>query len=379
MKILNFFNLERISAFITWVFVSSSALYYSFSYYGASSIRPWLTSSVVVGIALCFSVVTRRDMSLPQWRIPLLVTMYLLAVASLFLQPYTYLAIFLVIWSALLPYYLAWRKCLPVSVLAALPLGLIHTFYWQDSDAWLLAALFWTFNFFAMMMSNVAINEKLAREKSDELNRQLTSTQQLVRQAGQQDERLRIARNIHDVLGHHLTALTINLQVASLKAKGAGQDEVKAHVDQCHSLAKLLLSDVREAVSEIRENAALDWQQAVSALFIGLPRPRLQLSIADNVKVEDVRTADILLRCVQESLTNTIKHSQSAQLYVSLSKHKNSYLLTLQDEQSVTEKTMKQGNGLTGMAERVAQSGGVMKYGFNSQGFLIDILLPEHS
>ena len=333
----------------------------------------------MVGIALCFSVVTRRDMSLPQWRIPLLVTMYLLAVASLFLQPYTYLAIFLVIWSALLPYYLAWRKCLPVSVLAALPLGLIHTFYWQDSDAWLLAALFWTFNFFAMMMSNVAINEKLAREKSDELNRQLTSTQQLVRQAGQQDERLRIARNIHDVLGHHLTALTINLQVASLKAKGAGQDEVKAHVDQCHSLAKLLLSDVREAVSEIRENAALDWQQAVSALFTGLPRPRLQLSIADNVKVEDVRTADILLRCVQESLTNTIKHSQSAQFYVRLSKHKNSYLLTLQDEQSVTEKTIKQGNGLTGMAERVVQSGGVMKYGFNSQGFLIDILLPEHS
>lgn len=377
MKILKFFDFERTSALITWLFVSSSALYYSFSHYGVSSSRPWLTSAVVGGIALCFSVVTRRDMSFPQWRIPLLVTLYVLSVTSLFLLPYSYLAIFLVIWSALLPYYLAWKICLAVSVVAALPLGLIHSFYWQDSYALLTAALFWTFNLFAMMMSNVAIKEKMAREKSDELNRQLTSAQQLIRQAGQQDERLRIARNIHDVLGHHLTALTINLQVASHKANASGLDEVKAHVDQCHSLAKLLLSDVREAVSDIRENAALDWQQAVRALFKDLPRPSLQLSIADNVKIEDVTTADTLLRCVQESLTNTIKHTQSAQLCVSLTKHKNSYWLKLQDEQVQAESPVKKGNGLTGMLERVEQTGGTMKFGFNNQGFLIDILLPE--
>ncbi|WP_288388534.1 histidine kinase [uncultured Alteromonas sp.] len=357
--------------------MSSSALYYSFSHYGVSSPRPWLTCAVAGGIALCFSVVTRRDMSLPQWRIPLLVTMYVLSVASLFLLPYSYLAIFLVIWSALLPYYLAWKICLAVSVIAALPLGLIHSFYWQDSYALLTAALFWTFNLFAMMMSNVAIKEKMAREKSDELNRQLTSAQQLIRQAGQQDERLRIARNIHDVLGHHLTALTIHLQVASHKAKGAGEDEVKTHVDQCHSLAKLLLSDVREAVSDIRENAPLDWQQAVRALFKDLPRPSLQLSIADNVSIEDVTTADILLRCVQESLTNTIKHTQSAQLQVTLDKSEKGYSLTLQDEQVPTAKTIQLGNGLTGMSERIEESGGSVKFSFNKHGFFTHVLLPE--
>ncbi|WP_305444650.1 sensor histidine kinase [Alteromonas stellipolaris] len=377
MKILSFMNIERASALVTWLFVSSSALYYAFSQYGVSSHRPWLIVAVVVGIAACLSVVTRRDMPLPKWRIPLLIAMYLLAVGGLFLLPYSYLAIFLVIWSALLPYYAGWGTCLVVSVFAALPLGVIHTFYWQDPHAWLTAALFWTFNLFAMMMSNVAIKEKSAREKSEALNRQLTSTQQLIHQAGRQDERLRIARNIHDVLGHHLTALTIHLQVASHKANAAGQDEVKAHVDKCHSLAKLLLSDVREAVSDIRENAPLDWQQAVRALFKDLPRPSLQLSIADNVSIEDVSTADILLRCAQESLTNTIKHTQSAHLYVTLEKNQEGYSLTLQDEQVPTAKTIQLGNGLIGMSERIEEAGGSVKFSFNKHGFSTHILLPE--
>jgi two-component system sensor histidine kinase DesK len=377
MKILSFMNIERASALVTWLFVSSSALYYAFSQYGVSSHRPWLIVAAAVGLALCFSVVTRRDTSLPSWRIPLLIIMYLLATGSLLLLPYSYLAIYLVVWSALLPYYLGWRTCLVVSVLAALPLGVIHTFYWQDPYAWLTAALFWTFNLFAMMMSNVAIKEKSAREKSEALNRQLTSAQQLIHQAGRQDERLRIARNIHDVLGHHLTALTIHLQVASHKAKGAGEDEVKTHVDQCHSLAKLLLSDVREAVSDIRENAPLDWQQAVKALFKDLPRPSLQLSIADNVSIEDVTTADILLRCVQESLTNTIKHTQSAQLHVNLNKSEKGYSLTLQDEQVPTAKTIQLGNGLTGMSERIEEAGGSVKFSFNKHGFFTHVLLPE--
>jgi signal transduction histidine kinase len=134
---------------------------------------------------------------------------------------------------------------------------------------------------------------------------------------------------------------------------------------------------VREAVSDIRENAPLDWQQAVRALFKDLPRPSLQLSIADNVSIEDVTTADILLRCVQESLTNTIKHTQSAQLQVTLDKSEKGYSLTLQDEQVPTAKTIQLGNGLTGMSERIEESGGSVKFSFNKHGFFTHVLLPE--
>lgn len=143
-----------------------------------------------------------------------------------------------------------------ISIPLALPTILIQGAVWQEQQAVLTGALFWAFKLFAMIMSNTAIKESKAREEADALNRQLLSTQQLMKQALTQDERLRIARNIHDVLGHHLTALTINLQVASRKAdllESTESQAIKRQVEQSHSIAKLLLSDVREAISDIRE------------------------------------------------------------------------------------------------------------------------------
>ena len=66
---------------------------------------------------------------------------------------------------------------------------------------------------------------------------------------GQEDERRRIARELHDLVGHHLTALTLNLEVVTHLVDG----KVLGHVQQAHSLAKLLLADVREVVSEMRD------------------------------------------------------------------------------------------------------------------------------
>jgi replicative DNA helicase len=59
---------------------------------------------------------------------------------------------------------------------------------------------------------------------------------------------------LHDLLGHHLTALSLNLEVAGHLAQGKAQE----HVNQAHTLAKLLLSDVREAVSRLRDDDAID-------------------------------------------------------------------------------------------------------------------------
>lgn len=380
MKILKILDLERASALVTWLLVSGSALYYLFLRYEASHWQPWLALVMFMLLAVCFALITREDNKSLRWRCALLVGIYILSVASLFLLPFSYLAIFLVIWSALLPYYLSWRTSLMLSVPAIAPMSLIHTYFWHDNNALLTATLFWSFNLFAMMMSKVAIKEKDARAKADSLNRQLLSTQQLIRQASQQDERLRIARNIHDVLGHHLTALTIHLQVASHKAKSSGNADIQKHVDQCHGLAKLLLGDVREAVSDIRDHATLNWEQAVLALFEALPRPVVDLSVADDVNIEDLTTADVLLRCVQESLTNTIKHSQSRKLSVDLHKAESNYVLTMQDDQGRPKGNVNvmfaPGNGLQGMAERVEGVGGIIESKFNEKGFFTKIILP---
>jgi signal transduction histidine kinase len=326
--------------------------------------------------------------------------MYALAIGSQLVVPYSYLAIFVVIWSAILPYYVPWKHCLVLSVPIAIPTALIQANLWHEQQAVLTGALFWTFNLFAMIMSNTAIKEARAREDADALNRQLSSTQQLMKQALTQDERLRIARNIHDVLGHHLTALTINLQVASRKVsmlEGKDPQDIKKHVEQSHSIAKLLLSDVREAVSDIRENAAINFSDAVHALVEELPRPRVALHIDDNLSLTNVSIADCLLRCMQEALTNVIKHSSAQFFVISLQQQDGSYYLCMQDScvpsdpkaylsnlelnleeaKHIHDAAVTPGNGLKGMQERVSSLGGHIAWQQNKDGFQIDIQIPE--
>jgi signal transduction histidine kinase len=171
--------------------------------------------------------------------------------------------------------------------------------------------------------------------------------------------------------------LTINLQVASRKSKLAGNDEVMAQVDQCHAIAKLLLSDVREAVSDIRENAAIDFNGALQSLISDLPRPQVQLDIQPDFILSNVKIADALLRIIQEGLTNVIRHTQSHRFNIALSKHDNVYILVMQDVQLNVEKPITQGNGLIGMRERVSALGGELQTGFNAQGFCIRATLVE--
>ncbi len=66
-------------------------------------------------------------------------------------------------------------------------------------------------------------------------------------------ERMRISRELHDLVGHHLTALSLNLEVANHLVGGAAQE----HVRQAQTVARLLLTDVREAVSQLREDATI--------------------------------------------------------------------------------------------------------------------------
>ena len=402
-------DVERASACITWMVISGSALYFLEKHFSLLHWRTLSAGFIFLLLAVCFVLLSsekRSNSSNSLRRFALLGVMYALAIGSQLVVPYSYLAIFVVIWSAILPYYVPWKRCLVLSVPVAIPTALIQANLWHEQQAVLTGALFWTFNLFAMIMSNTAIKEARAREDADALNRQLSSTQQLMKQALTQDERLRIARNIHDVLGHHLTALTINLQVASRKIsmlEGKDPQDIKKHVEQSHSIAKLLLSDVREAVSDIRENAAINFSDAVHALVEELPRPRVTLHIDDNLSLTNVSIADCLLRCMQEALTNVIKHSSAQYFVISLQQREGSYYLCLQDSCVPSEQSdsrgannspeahltnleeannihnahVTPGNGLKGMQERVSALGGHITWQQREQGFQIDIQIPE--
>ena len=309
--------------------------------------------------------------------------LFCIVVAIYFVIPFTFIAIFMVIFSAITPFLMNIKWAFLISPLWSVPHYLVYHFYWDHNGAALNALLFWTFNLFALVMINSNIKERKARLEAEEANRQLLTTQALLNEAVKQGERVRIARNIHDLLGHHLTALTINLQVASRKTNDKDKD-VKASIDQCHQLAKLLLSDVREAVSDIRDKSKIDLATSINAVLHNLPNLQVNLSVDSNIQLADIQVADAIIKCVQESITNTIKHAQGKQLCISLkqesedSKSTNrisTIILEISNDGLMPTK-INVGNGLIGMQERINALKGHIKFMLNQGKFCTYVSIP---
>ena len=369
------FNVEKATLLITWGIVAGSALLLM-EQRDDSAGHIAAAATCFVTFLVCFMIAVREE-SYPHdllVRVSLMVIQYLAILGVYFLVPFTYTAILVTMWGGQLPHYMSFRKAILSSPVWSAPLWLIHTYYWDREFMLLSALLFWTFNLFALMMINATLKEQRAREASNELNRELMATQALLSQATKQAERVRIARNIHDLLGHHLTALTINLQVASRISQGQAQEKI----DECHGLAKLLLSDVREAVSEIREKSNLELEVALKALLDNVPQMQIKMDYDPDLHITDVTVAETILRCVQESLTNSLKHSQANIFEIKLKERNNHIQLQIKDNGS-NHGEMKLGNGLKGMRERVQEVGGTIQFESAEQGFLTSIEFPEYA
>lgn len=368
------FSIESMTAVVTWLIVSLAGIWLMI---GAESFAVWRVVTVSI-LLLVFIISFLLAIQEPAAaishtrRILLMGLQYVAVLIIMLLMPFNFIAILIVMWSCQIPHYLSLRNSILLSPVWSLAIWLIPIFYWQQDFAVLSAVLYWTFNLFALVMISSTIREKTAREAANELNRELMATQALLSEATKQAERVRIARNIHDLLGHHLTALTINLQVAARISEGEAQSKIQ----QCHDLAKLLLSDVREAVSEIREKSNLQLIKALHALVDNIPEMQVKLEYSQELQISNVMLADTLLRCVQEGITNTLKHGNASKFHVQLNQRQQTIHLLLQDNGQGKAKFIP-GNGIKGMQERVAELGGILNVNQTKQGFITMIELPE--
>jgi signal transduction histidine kinase len=225
---------------------------------------------------------------------------------------------------------------------------------------------------FTFITGLVAKQQAQAREEQRRLNAELRATRALLAESSRMSERLRISRELHDLLGHHLTALSLNLEVAGHLTEGKAQE----HVRQSHTLAKLLLTDVREAVSEMREERGIDLTNAMRVLAEGVPALDVHLELPDLLEVEDPEVAQVLLRCAQEIITNTVRHAGATQLKLSVSQGEEGLRLQARDDGRGAAGATP-GNGLRGMRERLSACGGrVDIITAPGQGFALDVRIP---
>jgi signal transduction histidine kinase len=240
------------------------------------------------------------------------------------------------------------------------------------SDASMEAGLFLGMSLFAFASSVVVLRQNAVRDELRRVNSELRATQSLLAENTRIAERVRIARELHDLVGHHLTALTLNLEVVTHLVDG----KVLEHVQQAHSLARLLLADVREVVSDMREDDRVNLSNALNTLIEGVPKPRIHLDLPSMLVMTDPQRAQVLLRCVQEMITNSVRHAHAGNLWVRLTINRDGLALSARDD-GIGADEFRAGNGLTGMAERLKQMGGKLEIESQpGEGFALHAWLP---
>ncbi|EOB21776.1 sensor histidine kinase [Streptococcus mitis] len=210
-------------------------------------------------------------------------------------------------------------------------------------------------------------------------NRELNSYLALSEKIAEDRERKRIAREIHDTLGHALTGIS------------AGIDAVKVLVDIDTNRAKEQLNNVsvvvRDGIRDVRgslnkmrpgalENNTLKEAlikiireyEAISNLEIHL------LYKWDNIDL-DIAKEDIVFRVIQESITNSVRHGHAKTIWIELLEEEEAYVMTIQDD-GVGFDELYYGYGLKQMQERLMIIGGSVRFE-NRDGFYTHIKIPK--
>ncbi len=208
------------------------------------------------------------------------------------------------------------------------------------------------FGFFGVLRSN----EALAEARSE------------VARLATENERARIARDLHDLLGHSLTTITVK---AALAHRLAGVDSRRAAVEiaEVEELSRRALGEVRSAVSGYREvtlaNELAAAREVLRAAGISAQLPGAVDSIGPS-------EAELFGWVVREGVTNVVRHSRAGSCQIHLGEH----VMEISDDGIGS--TAQPGNGLIGLRERVRDAGGELSVGRAAAGpgWLLRVTLP---
>ncbi|MBN6149415.1 sensor histidine kinase [Xanthomonas sp. AmX2] len=355
----------RFAGLFTWAIVCVPLIYIQFVPVEGSGARAnaeaWWLFAVYFGFGACYFSLTRRlsSGSHAHWyERALLLVLTICALAVSYFNGSGLGSILMMVAAGVIPWLLPVRAgvaWLLLSQLAVLPVYYVIMGF-PLFEALMQSLLYGGFSMFIFVTSLVARQQTQAREEQRQLNAELRATRALLAESARVNERTRISRELHDLLGHHLTALSLNLEVAGHITDGRAQE----HVRQAHTLAKLLLTDVREAVSQLRDSGAIDLAAALRPLTEQVPSLQIHLDVDEPLTVEDPERAHVLLRCTQEIITNTVRHAEAGNLWIRVRRDGPLVVIEAHDDGRGCE-ALSPGNGLRGMRERLSQYGGSLE------------------
>jgi signal transduction histidine kinase len=201
-------------------------------------------------------------------------------------------------------------------------------------------------------------------------------------------ERARIARELHDVVAHHISMISVQAETARLTTPGMPAEGAR-RLSEIGDTARTALTEMRRLLGVLREDAGVHGDQGPTrAPQPGLgqllelidemrPSAHARLIVSGQVVPLDPGIELVAYRIVQEALTNARRHAPGAAVDVEIAYTTEELLVTVRDNGPGPGEAVEGGHGLLGMRERVATVGGELRTGpAPVTGFLVEARIP---
>jgi signal transduction histidine kinase len=254
----------------------------------------------------------------------------------------------------------------------SLALAIAIAFQWFPEAGLLLTLPYFGFQLLMFVVVRLFTEERRMREEVVRAHAELLRMQNALAEKSRVEERLRMAQDLHDSLGHHLVALSLNLEIAAHESQGAVRTIVRA----AQALARALLHDVKEIVQSSKDESPVDLPFEIGRLAEELPRPKLHVICPPDLQLQDGRTSRAMLRAVQEIVTNSIRHGEAGNLWITIERTADELRLAARDDGQAIH-PFEEGFGLGGMRRRLEALGGTLTAAPGaSGGFEVYAALP---
>jgi len=243
-------------------------------------------------------------------------------------------------------------------------------FHWAAKPAFLLTPPYLGLQLLTFWCARALFFEANLRRQLEGTVLELEATRELLADSARSAERLDIRDTLHDVIGHRLVALRLNL--ASL-----ARDVKDPELELARSLLRQIHDDVEGIVRRLQDAQGVDLERVLGSLARVIPRPLIHVNIDDFRPVEP-QVAQLLFHCCLEVVTNVVKHAGAKNLWIVLQQDEGLLRLGARDDGfGAKVQSMQQGHGLDSMRRRLSEAGGDLEIHTGpGQGFRVEATLP---
>ncbi|MCY8045988.1 sensor histidine kinase [Bacillus haynesii] len=256
--------------------------------------------------------------------------------------------------------------------LASLVVVLVAPFiYHLLKDPSLLNRLFYFLPFLVIMLISPYGIRSMNRRM--ELEQELDEANQQIKELVKREERVRIARDLHDTLGHTLSLLTLKSQLVQ-RTIASDPERARKEAREMETTSRAALKQVRELVSDMKTATIAEELIHIQQILRASDITFEYMGGSDFSNIPPV-TQNIVSMCIREAATNIVKHSRATHCTISISQTDEKISIAIKDDGMGMNQQTPFGNGLRGMKERLALIDGALDVSTHN-GTVLSIAVP---